>query len=243
MSIVMTGTQRPMMVDIPKKKPNSVTRNTLENWSVASLARERDGVNTDIATEKQLLASRREMIADNADFSDFWVFGYGSLINNPIIDHRNRTIATVYGYHRRFCLWTKIGRGSPEFPGLVLSLDRGGSCKGVAFQLYPQNAITELNLLWRREMMTLSYQPRLLSLYTKNGVKRGLAFVANPSRSAYAQRMSFESTVEVVANAVGFNGPCRDYLYETVLGLKACGIRDQHLEKLFAAVQHRLASD
>ena len=243
MSIVMTGTQRPMMVDIPKKKPSSVTRNTLENWSVASLARERDGVNTDIATEKQLLASRRKMIADNADFSDFWVFGYGSLIYNPIIDHRNRTIATVYGYHRRFCLWTKIGRGSPEFPGLVLSLDRGGSCKGVAFQLHPQNAITELNLLWRREMMTLAYQPRLLSLHTEIGVKRGLAFVTNPSRPAYAERMPFETNVEGVARAAGFNGPCSDYLYDTVKGMQRCGIHDQQLEKLLAAVQQRLASD
>ena len=219
-----------------------ITRETLKNWRVALLARERDGAEACIATEDQLLESRRLVIADDADFSDFWVFGYGSLIYNPIIDHKQSAIASIYGYHRRFCLWTEIGRGSPDCPGLVLSLDRGGSCKGVAFQLNPQNAIAELDLLWRREMMTMAYQPRLLSLHTDIGLKRGLAFVANPTRPAYAQPMPFEATVEVVAHAAGFNGPCREYLYYTIKGMQACGIRDRQLEKLAAAVQQRLAS-
>ena len=219
-----------------------ITRETLKNWRVAELARERDGAEASIANEDQLLESRRLVIADDADVSDFWVFGYGSLIYNPIIDYSQRVIAKIYGYHRRFCLWTKIGRGSPNCPGLVLSLDRGGSCKGVAFQLNPQNAIAELDLLWRREMMTMAYQPRLLCLHTDSGLKRGLAFVANHARPAYAPPMPFEATAEVVANAAGFNGPCSDYLYDTLRGMQACGIRDHQLEKLAAAVQQRLAS-
>ena len=218
------------------------TRETLKNWRVALLARERDGAEASIASEDQLLESRRLVIADDADVSDFWVFGYGSLIYNPIIEHSHRAIASIYGYHRRLCLWTKIGRGSPNCPGLVLSLDRGGSCKGVAFRLNPQNAIAELDLLWRREMMTMAYRPRLISLHTDIGLKRGLAFVANPARPAYARPMTFEATVEVVAHAAGFNGPCREYLYDTVKGMQACGICDRQLEKLAAAVQQRLAS-
>ena len=219
-----------------------LTRETLKNWRVAELAHERDGTEASIATENQLLESRRLAVADDTDVSDFWVFGYGSLIYNPIIDYSQRAIASIYGYHRRFCLWTKIGRGSPDCPGLVLSLDRGGSCKGVAFQLRRQNAIAELDLLWRREMMTMAYQPRILSLHTDIGLKRGLAFVANPARPAYAPPMPFETMAEVVANAAGFNGSCRDYLYDTVRGMQACGIRDNQLEKLAAAVQQRLAS-
>lgn len=228
--------------DSSKLESPGITREMLQNWRVASLARERDGAEASIASEDQLLESRRLVIADDADVSDFWVFGYGSLIYNPIIEHSHRAIASIYGYHRRFCLWTKIGRGSPDCPGLVLSLDRGGSCKGVAFRLNPQNAIAELDLLWRREMMTMAYRPRLISLHTDIGLKRGLAFVANPARPAYAQPMPFEATVEVVAHAAGFNGPCRDYLYDTVKGMQACGIRDRQLEKLAAAVQQRLAS-
>ena len=228
--------------DSSKPESPGITREMLQNWRVASLARERDGAEASIASEDQLLESRRLVIADGADVSDFWVFGYGSLIYNPIIEHSHRAIASIYGYHRRFCLWTKIGRGSPDCPGLVLSLDRGGSCKGVAFRLNPQNAIAELDLLWRREMMTMAYRPRLISLHTDIGLKRGLAFVANPARPAYAQPMPFEATVEVVAHAAGFNGPCRDYLYDTVKGMQACGIRDRQLEKLATAVQQRLAS-
>ena len=220
----------------------SITRETLKNWRVAELARERYGAETSIATEDQLLESRRSVIADDADVSDLWVFGYGSLIYNPIIDFSQRVIASVYGYHRRFCLWTKIGRGSPSYPGLVLSLDRGGSCKGLAFRLNPQNAIAELDLLWRREMITLAYQPRVLSLHTDIGLRRGLAFVANPARPAYAPPMPFEMTVEFVSNASGFNGLCCEYLYDTVKGMQACGIRDHQLEKLAAAVHQRLAS-
>ncbi|MEK9710460.1 MAG: gamma-glutamylcyclotransferase [Alphaproteobacteria bacterium] len=228
--------------DSSKPESPGITREMLQNWRVASLARERDGAEASIASEDQLLESRRLVITDDADVSDFWVFGYGSLIYNPIIEHSHRAIASIYGYHRRFCLWTKIGRGSPDCPGLVLSLDRGGSCKGVAFRLNPQNAIAELDLLWRREMMTMAYRPRLISLHTDIGLKRGLAFVANPARPAYAQPMPFEATDEVVAHAAGFNGPCREYLYDTVKGMQACGIRDRQLEKLAAAVQQRLAS-
>ena len=219
-----------------------ITRENLENWHVAVLARERDGAEASIASEDQLLESRRLLIADDFDFSDFWVFGYGSLIYNPIIEHSQRAIATIFGYHRRLCLWTKIGRGSPNYPGLVLSLDRGGSCKGVAFRLKPQNAIDELDLLWRREMLTMAYKPRLLSIRTEIGLKHGLAFVANSACPAYAHPLPFEKIAEIVANATGFNGPCHDYLCDTVRGMQACGIHDHQLEKLYTTVQQRLAS-
>ena len=141
-----------------------------------------------------------------------------------------------------FVCGQKLVAGHQNAPGWFCRLIVGGLAKGVAFQLNPQNAIAELDLLWRREMMTIAYQPRLLSLHTEIGLKRGLAFVANPARPAYAPPMPFEATVEVVANAAGFNGPCRDYLYDTVKGMQACGIRDHQLEKLAAAVQQRLAS-
>ncbi len=226
-----------------KQKSASTSREALQSWRVASLAQARDGDTATIVSEFKLIKSRRRLIADDTDCSDLWVFGYGSLIYNPIIDHIQRVIASIYGYHRRFCLWTIIGRGAPDYPGLVLSLDRGGSCKGVAFQLNPENAIIELDLLWRREMITLAYQPRLLNIQTVDGIKRGIAFVADPNGTAYAHRISFESTVEVVANAAGFNGCCRDYLYDTVKGMQEWGIHDHQLEKLCAAVKHRLASN
>jgi len=223
-------------------KTASITRETLTEWRVAALARERDGANATVVSEAALLASRRSVIADDADPSDIWVFGYGSLICNPVIEHDQRIVARAHGFHRRFCLWTKIGRGSPEYPGLVLSLDRGGSCLGVAYRLCADSAIAELDLLWRREMLTLAYDARWLKLRTDDGEKRALAFVANHHRPAYAPPMPFETTVDVIARAHGFNGFCRDYLFDTLDGMRACGIRDQHMEKLARAVRERLAS-
>ena len=91
-------------------------------------------------------------------------------------------------------------------------------------------------------MVTLTYQPRLLSLHTDIGLKRGLAFVVNPARPTDAPPMSFEATVEFVTAASGFNELGREYFYDTGKSLQACCIRDHELEKLAAAVQPRLAS-
>ena len=225
-----------------KHTPTHITRETLKDWRVATLARERDGPTATVASENQLLQSRRNIVPDDADCSDFWVFGYGSLIFNPIIAHDQRLIARIHGYHRRFCLWTKIGRGSPECPGLVLSLDYGGSCVGVAYRLEPDTAIAELDLLWRREMLTLAYNVRWLHLRTPKGIKRGLGFVANPKSPAYAPPMPFEDTVNTVTEAIGFNGHCYDYLFDTLAGIKEYGIHDAAMEKLANAVSQRLAS-
>ncbi len=223
-------------------KSTPITRKTLENWNVAKMARERDGSDATVASEYQLLQSRRYMVPDDANCSDLWVFGYGSLIFNPIIAHNRRLIARTHGYHRRFCLWTKIGRGSPEYPGLVLSLDHGGSCVGLAYRLEPDTAIAELDLLWRREMLTLAYNVRWLQLQTCEGLKRGLGFVANPKSPAYAPPMPFETIVNTVAEARGFNGHCYDYLFDTLAGIKEYGIYDAAMEKLANAVSQRLAS-
>ena len=214
----------------------------MRDWRVAFLARERDGREANVASEIQLLHSRREMIPDNTDCTDFWVFGYGSLISNPIVIHDHRLIARVYGYHRRFGLWTKIGRGTPECPGLVLSLDYGGSCVGVGYRLEPDTAIAELDLLWRREMLTLAYNARWLRLHTPKGVKRGLSFVTDPTRPAYAPPMQFDEIVTTIATAAGFNGNCYDYLFDTLAGMREVGIHDTMMEKLAHAVSHRLAS-
>jgi len=225
-----------------KHTPTHITRQTLQDWRVATMALKRDGAEATVATEDQLLQSRRNIVPDDSDCRDLWVFGYGSLISNPIIAHEHCLTARIHGHHRRFCLWTKIGRGTPEFPGLVLSLDFGGSCVGVAYRLEPATAIAELDLLWRREMLTLAYNARWLLLRTPEGIKRGLGFVANRKSPAYAARMSFGDTVNTVVKAVGFNGYCYDYLFDTLAGIKEYGIHDEAMEKLAYAVSQRLAS-
>ena len=119
--------------DSSKPENPGITRETLQNWRVASLARERDGAEASIATEDQLLESRRLVIADDADVSDFWVFGYGSLIYNPIIDHKQRAIASIYGYHRRFVYGQKLGAGHQTALGWFYRLIVGGLAKVLPF--------------------------------------------------------------------------------------------------------------
>ena len=220
-----------------------VTRRNLKDGVIRKMAEKRndgeDGM--EIASDEQLLASRREIVPDDADVSDIWVFGYGSLIFNPVMKHIECAPSRIYGYHRRFCLWTRLGRGSPDCPGLVLSLDRGGSCAGISYRLDKKCALAELDLLWRREMVTLSYRARLLNIHTPRGKRRAIAFVSRTDCAAYATPMTLEREAEVIARAVGFIGPCHEYLFDTLEALRANGIADPHMERLARTVKRRLA--
>ena len=224
-----------------------VTRENLSSGSLARLVAERNDDKTRLASDEELLASRRALVPDDADTSDIWVFGYGSLIFNPVMDYVDRARGRIYGHHRRFCLWTRLGRGSPDCPGLVLALDRGGSCTGIAYRLNPDVAIAELDLLWRREMVTLAYRASWLTFHpdghNDGAGKRAISFVSRPERENFAGPMTLDQEADVIASASGFIGPCRDYLFDTVEALAAEGIRDPHLEKLQRAVRHRVASD
>src|SRR3546814_9302515 len=110
-----------------------------------------------------------------------WLFGYGSLIWNPAFDYAEKRPATVHGLHRRFCLQTHLGRGSRERPGLVLALDRGGSCRGVVLRIAPENVESELDIVWRREMISHSYRPTWVTAQTSDGPVRAIGFAINRS--------------------------------------------------------------
>ena len=224
-----------------------VTRENLSSGSLARLVAERNDDKTRLASDEELLASRRALVPDDADTSDIWVFGYGSLIFNPVMDYVERARGRIYGHHRRFCLWTRLGRGSPDCPGLVLALDRGGSCTGIAYRLNPDVAIAELDLLWRREMVTLAYRASWLTFHpdghNDGAGKRAISFVSRPERENFAGPMTLDQEADVIASASGFIGPCWDYLFDTVKALEADRISDPHLKKLQRAVERRLASE
>ncbi|MCK7491255.1 MAG: gamma-glutamylcyclotransferase [Comamonadaceae bacterium] len=111
-------------------------------------------------SEAALEASLQQALAQRPAGPDVWLFGYGSLVWNPFIRFLERRPGTVRGYHRRFCLWSRINRGTPEQPGLALGLEPGGACRGVVFRMDDDVAEDELRILWRREMMLGSYVPR-----------------------------------------------------------------------------------
>ena len=148
---------------------------------------------------------------------------------NPILKFSDRTVGTVYGRHRRFCLWTPVGRGTPDNPGLVLGLDRGGSCRGVAYRIPAADVATELRLLWRREMIAGTYIPRWVKVSSGEQVIEAIAFVINRQHSLYTGDLPIETTIESLATAGGHLGSSAEYLLQTINGLATVGIKDKSL--------------
>lgn len=186
------------------------------------------GLGLQILTEAQLQQSIDKTLQQCLE-SDVWIFAYGSLIWNPIIRFNKRCVGTVYGWHRRFCLWTPVGRGTPDNPGLVLGLDRGGSCRGVVYQVAAIDVATELQLLWRREMVAGTYVPRWVKVFNGEQVVQAIAFVINRQHSLYTGSLPLETMIESLATAGGQLGSCADYLLQTIDGLAMVGIKDETL--------------
>jgi cation transport protein ChaC len=166
----------------------------------------------------------------------WWVFAYGSLLWNPIFPVAEMRPGTLSGLHRRFCLWSLASRGTREFPGLVLGLDRGGACCGVLMRLPAMLAVDELHLLWRREMVTGSYRPSWVRVCTDGREITALAFVVRRDHPQYARGLSLEQQVAVLGKACGAFGSSLDYLERTRVALVAHGIVDPYLERLAVRV-------
>ena len=185
--------------------------------------------------EKSLCAALSERDSDQP----VWVFGYGSLIWNPLMRFAERRLARVRGYHRGFYLRSKINRGSPEKPGLVLGLDRGGSCGGMAYRLHAEHVLEEFTLLWRREMIAAAYHARWVRLHTDSGAVNALTFVVDRSLPGYTGRLSDEDIVTTALGAHGHYGSCADYLLETATSLEHHGISDQRMRRLARLLKAR----
>jgi cation transport protein ChaC len=163
-----------------------------------------------------------------------WLFAYGSLIWNPAIAFAERRFARINGWHRAFCLSTIAGRGTPDQPGLVLGLDRGGACTGAAFRVAEPDIETELSLLWQREMLSGSYAPRWVPVRDEAGAPfaRAIAFTIRRDGPYYTARLPRDELVRRLSTAAGALGSSADYLLQTRDGLRAMGIRDRWVEGL-----------
>lgn len=193
-----------------------------------------------VLSEAEIEASLRAALTAADRPSEVWVFAYGSLVWNPIVEHEDRVVVTVHGYHRSFCLWSRTHRGTPDYPGLVLGLDRGGRCTGVAYRIANERAEHELRLLWRREMLLGSYSPRWAFATHGRRQFRALAFVINRDRPGYAGRLPPEQVVERLIHGRGHFGTGLEYLRSTIDGLAAAGIRDPNLIRLEALARRAL---
>jgi cation transport protein ChaC len=210
-------------------RADALTREDLESGPIRDLIA-REVRSRAMRSDEQLQASLTETMRGIE--GDVWVFGYGSLMWNPIISAAGSRVVRISGYHRSFCLRSTVGRGSPERPGLMLGLDARGSTVGLALRIARETQDDDLALLWRREMSTGSYVPKWLRGTGGETEIRVLAFAANRQADNYVGSLTENETAELVSTGAGFLGTNLDYLLRTHASLREHGIRDRNIERL-----------
>jgi len=239
--------QTPQTLEIPPRSDARLSRPLRREDFTAERARRiaeevlKRGA-TPLMSEEARKASLSAIRAAVQPGTDVWVFGYGSLMWNPAINVKESRRAHVRGYHRTFCLTMSAGRGSIEQPGLMLGIDRGGSCAGIAHGVAAGEVESELAILWYREMLSGAYEPRWVNAEIDGlGRQRVLAFVVNRSHPRYERTLSEETTATRIARAEGFLGTNRDYLFRTVAHLAEKGLNDAPLARLAERVAQLVA--
>lgn len=226
------------MNDSDATRPEAVriTRAGLADGSLLAEIRTRLLPGMVIRSDEELAVSLEHTLASHDPAADVWVFGYGSLMWNPAFDYAEQRVGVVRGWHRRFCLWLEMGRGSPANPGLMLALDRGGTCRGVAFRIPAKQARLELLLIWRREMLGTVYHARWVQVHTTGATVPAITFVANRAHPRYAGKLNDAQAAAHIATASGSLGSCASYLQNTLDHLLALGIRDAGLRRIAAGI-------
>jgi cation transport protein ChaC len=169
---------------------------------------------------------------------EIWVFGYGSLLWNPVLEFIDQQAATLHGWHRSFCLRMIFGRGSEHSPGRMLALEPGGETRGQAFQLCPDSADEELRLLWIREMPTGAYRPIWANVTLGDGREvKALVFVAEPDHVHYETDSTLAVVAPLVARASGQFGSNAEYVFNLATALEQRGDRDACVDALTCELQ------
>ena len=172
------------------------------------------------------------------------MFAYGSLMWNPALEFAEALPCKVEGWRRSFCFWTPLGRGTPELPGLMLALESGGSCEGIAYRLAPDQVRSELAILWNREMLSGVYQARWVPTKLRDGrTVTAVTFVVDTAHCQYCGDLPMERAAHHIAFAEGRRGACRDYLANTAEHARTLGIHDTYLEELVERVARLRGED
>jgi cation transport protein ChaC len=171
---------------------------------------------------------------------DLWVFGYGSLMWRPGFDFVEQAPARLIGEHRALCVYSWDHRGTPEKPGLVLGLDRGGACRGIAFRVAAAARVATIAYLREREQTTGVYHEVMRSVWLENAARErvsALAYVVDRGHVQYAGRLSLAEQLHFVKQGHGRSGANRDYVLSTVEAIEAEGFRDTQLHQLAKMLQ------
>lgn len=186
-----------------------------------------------LLSTEQRTASLHHFLLNKPTKGPLWVFGYGSLMWNPLLDHDRVETAHLEGWSRDFCLSLIAGRGTAEAPGRMLALVKGGTTTGLAFKLCCENWESELALLWKREMLTGCYRPLWQPLTLDSGeIIEALVFVANPQHCLFKTEESMACKAKNIASAQGPLGKNLTYLQEMVATFQRYGIKEPTLTAL-----------
>jgi glutathione-specific gamma-glutamylcyclotransferase len=172
----------------------------------------------------------------------FWVFGYGSLMWNPGFPFEERRHAVLPGFHRRFCIRSTMYRGTPEQPGLVLGVDAGGECHGMAFRIEASRRDEVLKYLEERELRNHVYTPTWVSVMINGELTEALTFVVKRDHQQFTC-VSDDEMATIIASCAGANGSNFEYLENTVHALHALGVPDRELDILHERVCALRAED
>lgn len=174
---------------------------------------------------------------------EFWVFGYGSLMWRPGFDYDDSAPALLTGAHRSFCIYSIVYRGTPTRPGLVLGLDAGGYCQGMAFRATTAKAAETLCYLRKRELVTNVYRElfRPVTLLDgRNQQVRALCYMVNCTHPQYAGELPVDRQAAIVRTSRGRGGPNIDYVLNTAAHLRDLGVSDPRVERLLVRLgRHR----
>jgi cation transport protein ChaC len=169
----------------------------------------------------------------------FWIFGYGSLMWRPGFEHIASEPALIRGYHRKLCVYSHVHRGTPERPGLVLGLDRGGSCHGMAYRIDPSRWDETMAYLRAREQVTMVYIEKRSTIRLLNSKRatEAITYVVDRGHRQYAGALAEGDLVSHVRHGEGVSGHCIDYVMNTVSHLREMKIHDDTLERLAQRLQ------
>ena len=181
------------------------------------------------------ILSESELSQGDLTQGDLWVFGYGSLMWRPGFEFIEQAPAQLIGEHRALCVYSFDHRGTPEKPGLVLGLDRGGACRGVAFRVAAAQRNHTVDYLRSREQTTSVYHEVMRSVWLENEARQrvsALAYVVDRGHVQYAGRLSLAEQLRYVQQGHGRSGNNRDYVLATVKSIEKQGFRDEQLHQL-----------
>jgi cation transport protein ChaC len=166
---------------------------------------------------------------------DFWVFAYGSLMWRPGFDFLERRNGRLIGAHRALCVYSFVHRGTPEKPGLVLGLDRGGNCRGIAYRVASGLRSKTIDYLRGREQVTRVYREAWRRVWIDDDPQQSLhalCYVVDRGHRQYAGRLSLADQLHYARQGHGRSGACRDYVLAAVKELQTLGIKDIELQML-----------